>query len=524
MSARPYVGALDQGTGGTRFVVFDGKGTPVSSAFTGHDAVTPDAARTEYDPLRLWGCATDTIRRALVQADVQPDRLRALGVSSQRQTVMAWETDSGRPVTDALSWQDRRTADRIADLDPDERRLIRERTGLEPDPYFAAPGVEWLLDNGGDEGPGGRSAGGRGGGKGGDGGGHTETALRTRAAAGDVLVGTVDSWLLYNLTGTHATDITNAAQTMLFDIHAREWDDDLLDLFGVPRAALPTVHPSSDPDGFGETDPDGILGAAVPVTGVLGDQQAALLGRVGCDVDGAKVTYGTGNFFLQPTGEDPVGADTDLLSTVWFQRSGSAPLYGLEGPVFATGTVLEWLRSVGFLDSADGFDGLGATTTAGSVRVVPGFGGLGAPHWASDADTAVLGVTRDTDRDAVVRAAVRAIAFATRSVVEAAEDATGVDHARLLVDGGAIQHDAFARWQADLLDRRLVRSEVTETAALGAGFAAGLAAGVWDSFEDLDRCRSEGRTFTPTLGSEPAGAAYRRWREVVESVVETHGG
>ena len=511
MTARPHVGALDQGTGGTRFVVFDAEGATVSSAFTGHTALTPEADRTEYDPLKLWGCATDTIRRALDRADVDPGRLRALGVSSQRQTVLAWAADSGRPVTNAIGWQDRRAADRIAALDPDERRLIRDRTGLEPDPYFAAPNAAWLLDNGGSTD---RGAGGSGSSAG--------RTLRDRAAAGDVLVGTVDSWLLYNLTGTHATDITNAAQTMLFDIRTQEWDGDLLDLFGVPRAALPTVHPSSDPDGVGETDPDGILGAAVPVTGVLGDQQAALVGRIGRDRDGAKVTYGTGNFFLQPTGDAPVDTDAGLLSTVWFQRAGSAPLYGLEGPVFATGTVLEWLRSVGFLERADGFDRLGPTTT-GSVRVVPGFGGRGAPRWESDADTAVLGVTRDTDPDDVVQAAVRAIAFATRAVVEAAEAATGADHARLLVDGGAIQHDAFAQWQADLLDRRLVRSAATGTAALGAGFAAGLAAGVWESLADLDRGRSAGRTFAPSADSEAVEAAYRRWQSAVEAVDGTGG-
>jgi glycerol kinase len=252
----------------------------------------------------------------------------------------------------------------------------------------------------------------------------------------------------------------------------------------------------------------------------MGDQQAALLGRVGCDRDDAKVTYGTGNFFLQHIGTDPVDAGSGLLSTIWFQQAGSEPLYGLEGPVFATGTVLEWLRSVGFLDRTDEFDQLGSTVPEGSVHVVPGFGGLGAPHWAPDADTAVLGVTRDTDADAVVRAAVRAIAFATRAVVEAAESATGASHDRLLVDGGAIQHDEFAQWQADLLDRRLVRSAETQTTALGAGFAAGLAAGVWDSFDDLDRCRTEGRTFTPNVDSAVTEDAYRRWQTVVESVSE----
>ncbi|WP_049987805.1 FGGY family carbohydrate kinase [Halobellus rufus] len=240
MTEETYIGALDQGTSGTRFVVFDSEGTPLWEAFTGHYQRSTGGHRVEYDPLKLWSCATDAIRRALESADLDAEQLRALGISSQRQTVLLWEAESGRPVTSALSWRDRRTADTIRALDADETRLIRERTGLEPDPYFAAPNAKWLLDHGGEA----------------DGGGRAQNAPRERAAAGEVLLGTVDAWLLYNLTGTHATDVTNAAQTMLFDIHECEWDDDLLDLFDVPRAALPTVRPSSDPEGFGTTDPE----------------------------------------------------------------------------------------------------------------------------------------------------------------------------------------------------------------------------------------------------------------------------
>ena len=521
MTTAPYVGALDQGTGGTRFAVFDTDGTAVSEAFTTHNTLTPGAGRIEYDPRNLWGCATDTIRRALVRAEIDPAQLRTLGVSSQRQTALLWAADTGRPVTNAISWQDRRTADRIAALDFDERRAIRHKTGLEPDPYFAAPAIQWLLDNGSDTAASGAE---RAPSDAQDSGGNAdrETPLRRRAAQGDVLAGTVDSWLLYNLTGVHATDITNAAQTLLFDIHAREWDDDLLSIFDVPRPSLPTVYPSSDSEGFGETDPNGVLGAAVPVTGVMGDQQAALLGRVASDCDDAKVTYGTGNFFLQPTGREPVAVDGDLLTTIWFQRAGGEPRYGLEGPVFATGAVLEWLRTVGFLDRAGGLDELGETEPHGSVHVVPGFGGLGAPDWVPEAETAVVGVTRETDRGDVVRAAVRAIAFGTRAVVEAAEAATGVDHTRLLVDGGAVRHDEFAQWQANLLDRRLIRPGVSQTTALGAGLAAGLAVGVWNSLEDLDRCRPEGRTFSPTTESEVVTDAYQRWLTVVDAVAEIY--
>lgn len=514
MTGMAHLGALDQGTSGTRFVIFDGDGTPIAEAFTGHQPQTSGADRIEYDPLKLWGCATDAIRRGLAQADLDAAELRALGISSQRQTVLLWDAESGRPCTSALSWRDRRTAAQVEALDEAERRLIRDRTGLEPDAYFAAPSAKWLLDEGGKS----DRKSGRVGGAAERDSERPETDLRARAERGEVLLGTVDSWLCYNLTGRHVTDVTNAAQTMLFDIHEREWDDELLALFDVPRAALPVVRPSSDPEGFGATDPDGVLNAEVPVTGVMGDQQAALLGRVGCAEGDAKVTYGTGNFFLQNTGAEPVDAGGELLTTIWFQRAGEEPYYGLEGPVFATGAVLEWLRTVGLLEDAAGLDQPECTEGDGTVYFVPAFGGLGAPDWATDAQGGVFGLHRDTDREDLLRAAVEAIGFGTRAVVEAAENATGVTHERLLVDGGAIQNDEFAQCQADLIDRTLVRSDVTQTTALGAGFAAGLAVGVWDSLGDLERCRPTGRTFTPSGDGVSVADAYRRWRDVVETV------
>jgi len=494
-----YVGALDQGTAGTRFLIFDGDGTPVSGAYTDHQRQTGSDGRAEYDPLRLWGCATDAIRRGLVESSVTPAQLRAVGVASQRQTVLLWAADSGEPITNALSWQDRRTADRIADLDADERALVRRRTGLEPDAYFAASKASWLLDHGGED-------------------------LRERARDGDVLLGTLDAWLVYNLTGRHATDVTNAAQTMLFDIYDRRWDPDLLSLFDVPRAALPTVHPSSDPAGFGTTDPDGILGTAVPVAGVMGDQQAALLGRVPTEAGTAKVTYGTGNFFIENTGTEPVTAEGELLTTIWFQEAGDDPLYGLEGPVFATGTVLEWLESAGLVEDTSRLGELAAAEDAtGPVHLVPGSGGLGAPDWTPGVRTAVFGLSRETTELDHLAAAVEAIAFSTRAVVEAAERATGRDHTTLLVDGGAVQDDAFLRLQADLLGRSLVRAEVTQTTALGAAMAAGLATGVWDSLGDLAHLRPTGERFTPRTESGRFDDAYARWRGLVETVGGLHG-
>ncbi|WP_156105794.1 FGGY-family carbohydrate kinase [Halobellus rufus] len=254
----------------------------------------------------------------------------------------------------------------------------------------------------------------------------------------------------------------------------------------------------------------------------MGDQQAALLGRVACEDAGAKVTYGTGNFFLQNTGTEPVRADGELLTTIWFQRAGSEPRYGLEGPVFATGAVLEWLRTIGLLEDAGGLSRPEPGSVAGDVQFVPGFGGLGAPDWVPDARGGVVGLDCGTDGGDVIRAAVEAIGFGTRAVVEAAEAATGVEHGRLLVDGGAVQDDEFAQWQADLIDRPLVRSNVPQTTALGACFAAGLATGVWDELSDLDAHRPAGKTFTPSAESEPTATAYRRWREFVEATARLY--
>lgn len=503
MAESTYLGALDQGTGGTRFVVFDGDGTQLSAAFTTNQRKRPAPGRVEYDPLKLWSCATDAIRRGLVQADIDADALCALGISSQRQTMLLWERDSGRPVTSAIGWQDRRTAEEVASLTSAERAQIRARTGLEPDAYFAAPTAKWLLDDGGSD----------------------DEDVRARAARGEVLLGTVDSWLLYNLTGRHVTDVTNAAQTMLFDVYDREWDEDLLELFDVPAAAMPEVRPSSDPTGYGTTDPNGILNAAVPVTGVIGDQQAALLSRVPVEEHTAKVTYGTGNFFLQNTGTAPVAAEGELLTTIWYQAAGEKPLYGLEGPVFATGDALEWLRTAGLLDHAGGLDQLETEVHSMSgIQFVPGFGGLGAPFWAGEVDTTVVGLTRDDGVEDLLRATVEAIAFGTRAVVESAERATGVEHCDLLVDGGATQDDDFTQLQADLLGRPLRRSRVSQTTALGACIAAGIGADQWESLAAAAPCRPETRTFTPRAGADAADSAYRCWREVVETVVRLQEG
>lgn len=496
-----YIGAIDQGTAGTRFVIVDQSGRPVADAFTKLAPQTAESGQVGYDPLELWGSVTDVVQRGLASATIDPDDLAALAVANQRQTALVWERSTGRPITEAISWQDRRTVDRITALDREAVDLIRERTGLVPDPYFAAPKLEWLLDHGGD---------GR---------------LRDRGAAGDVLFGTVDSWLLYNLTGVHATDVTNAAQTMLYDIERLAWDRDLLELFGIPRAMLPTVRPSSDPHGFGRTDPDGLLAAELPVTGVLGDQQAALVGQAGFDEGDAKVTYGAGNFFMQNTGTDPLRTDGGLLTTIWFQQEGGDPWYGLEGPVLTTGAILEWLEEIGLLDDPGALARLArrVESTEG-VSVLPAFHGLGAPKWYPKVRAAILGMSRGTRRRHIVRATVESIAFETRAVIEAAEAATGVRHDRVLVDGGAVYDDDFAKLQADVIGRALVRPAVSQTTALGAAFVAGLAIGTWETVDAVRDAWESDLTVSPSADSAAVDRRYERWMAVVDCVQSLHDG
>jgi len=489
-----YVGAIDQGTTGTRFLIFDAEGQPVSDAFTAHTRRTDRPGGVESDPLELWGSATDAIRRGLGGADGGPEDLAALGIASQRQTVLLWERATGDPVTPAVGWQDRRAGDRVTGVDDRTAALIRERTGLVPDPYFAAPTLAWLLDRG---------------------------DRRQRAAAGELCAGTIDSWLVYNLTGRHVTDVTNASQTMLFDIHELAWDDDLREAFGVPAPTLPEVRPSSDPGGFGRTDPDGLLSAAVPVAGVLGDQQASLLGHGGFDAGDAKVTYGSGNFFLQNTGHEPVEGREGLLTTVLHQRAGEVPGYALEGPLFTTGAAIEWLERVGLLGDTGRVEGIArGVDNPGGVVVVPAFDGLGAPDWTPTARSAVFGLTRSTTADQVVRATLEAIAFGTRAVLEAAEAATGVEHGRLWIDGGGVYDDDFAQLQADLVGRPLARPAVSQTTALGAAYAAGLAVGVWDDPAAVRDANTHDRTFRPTTERDGIEDRYSWWQAATDVVQE----
>ncbi|WP_435178060.1 glycerol kinase GlpK [Halorussus sp. AFM4] len=502
MTADTYVGAIDQGTTGTRFMVFDHDGTVVAEAYETHEQRYPEPGWVEHDPLEIWENTKTVVRSALADAGVEADRLAAIGVTNQRETTLLWDRETGKPVYNAVVWQDRRTTDRVEQLeDEGKAELIREKTGLQPDAYFSATKAEWLLENADPI--------------------KTQRArpadLRARAADGEILFGTVDSWLVYNLTGQHVTDVTNASRTMLFDIHEMAWDDDLLAEFDVPRACLPEVRPSSDEEYYGTTDPEGFLGAAVPVAGALGDQQAALFGQTCFDAGDAKNTYGTGSFFLMNTGDEPVDSDHGLLTTVGFQRSGEPVRYALEGSIFATGAAIEWLGDVTLVEDAAETEALARSVdSTDGVYVVPAFTGLGAPHWDPRARGTIVGMTRGTRREHIVRATLESIAYQTRDVAEAMVADCGLELDDLRVDGGAVKNNYLCQLQADVLGADIVRPEVDETTALGAAYAAGLAVGYWEDVDELrDNWRVD-RRFRPEMDAATADARYDRWSEAVE--------
>ena len=500
--ATSYVGAIDQGTTGTRFMVFDHSGQVIANAYEQHEQIYPEPGWVEHDPVEIWRNAKAVVSRGLSIAGLDAERLAALGITNQRETTVVWDEDSGKPVYNALVWQDRRTTDRVEELqEAGEVEAIREKTGLECDAYFSATKTEWILDN-------------------------AEPLklqssrsrdLRDRARDGELLMGTIDSWLIYNLTGNHITDVSNASRTMLYDIHDLAWDEALLAEFDVPEATLPEVRPSSDETLYGHTDPEGFLGAEVPVAGALGDQQAALFGQTCFDAGDAKNTYGTGSFYLMNTGNEAVESDHGLLTTIGFQRSGEPVQYALEGSIFVTGAAIEWLEDVDIINNAAQTADLASSVdSTDGVYMVPAFTGLGAPHWDGRARGTIVGMTRGTGKEHIVRATLESIAYQTRDIAEAMEADSGVETTSLRVDGGAVKNNFLCQLQADIIQTEIARPEVDETTALGSAYAAGLAVGYWDDIEELRSNWQVDREFDPEMDTDKADEMYGRWDDAVE--------
>ncbi|MCZ8253268.1 MAG: glycerol kinase GlpK [Hylemonella sp.] len=485
-----HILALDQGTTSSRAIVFDRRGQVVAMAQQEFAQHFPQAGWVEHDAAEIWSSQLAVARQALQRAGLEARQLRALAITNQRETTVLWDRRTGEPVAPAIVWQDRRTAALCDSLRPRWATRIQRKTGLVLDAYFSATKLQWLLD-------------------------HVPGA-RARAEAGELAFGTVDSWLLWNLTGgaVHATDASNAARTMLFNIHTLQWDEELLNLFQIPHAVLPHVHSSSGV--FGEIEAS-LLGAAVPVAGIAGDQQAATFGQA-CFAPGmAKNTYGTGCFMLMNTGDAAITSRHQLLGTVAWLGPQTPACYALEGSVFMAGATVQWLRDgLQIIQSASEIEALAATVPdTQDVYLVPAFAGLGAPDWDGHARGTLVGMTRGTTRAHIARAALEAIALQTADVFEAMGQDAGVPLRELRVDGGASRNDLLMQLQADYLGVPVLRPALTETTAFGAAGLAGLASGLWSGADELSSLWRLQRRFEPRLPEAGRRAKLARWREAV---------
>jgi glycerol kinase len=492
----PFVGALDQGTTSTRFMVFDEAGHEVARRQLEHRQILPAPGWVEHDPIEIAARTEEVIAGGLRAAGLRGGDLAALGITNQRETVVAWDPVTGRPWHNALVWQDTRTHGRMAALEP-HRALLVERTGLPPSTYFSSSKIAWLLD-------------------------HVE-GLRAAAHRGRAIVGTIDAWLIWNLTGgpdggRHVTDGTNACRTQLMCLETREWDADLLALFDVPREMLPSICSSSSAGGYGTTRANGPAGAEVPIAGVLGDQHAAAVGQVCFEPGEAKNTYGTGNFLLLNTGGTRVPSNAGLLTTLAYQFGNDRAVYALEGSIAVTGAAVQWLRDqLGLIASAAEIEALAASVPdAGGICFVPAFSGLFAPHWRPDARGAIVGLSRFHTKAHLARATLEAIGFQTRDVVEAMTADSGVRLQVLKVDGGATANGLLMQVQADILGVPVVRPVVSETTALGAAYAAGLAVGCWRDLASLRQQWRADRQWEPRWSADERDRAYDRWKRAVE--------
>ncbi|MBI1757914.1 MAG: glycerol kinase GlpK [Actinobacteria bacterium] len=492
------VGALDQGTTSTRFMVFDHGGKVVARHQLEHDQVLPRPGWVEHDPVQIWSRSHTVIEQAMRSGGLRATDLVAIGVTNQRETTVVWDRVTGRPYHNAIVWQDTRT-DRIsAALEQDGHgELIRRRTGLPPATYFSGAKIQWILDN--------------------------VDGVRAAADRGDAIFGTIDSWLLWNLTGgpdggRHVTDVTNASRTMLMALETLDWDDELLALFTIPRQMLPQIRPSADPAGYGVTRLDGPLAGVVPLTGALGDQQAATVGQV-CFAPGeAKNTYGTGNFLLLNTGRHAVRSDSGLLTTVCYQFADEPAVYALEGSIAVTGSAVQWLRDqLGIIDDAAQSEALaGQVPDNGGIYFVPAFSGLFAPHWRADARGVIVGLSRFNTKAHLARATLEAICYQTRDVADAMEQDSGVHLDVLKVDGGITANNLCMQLQADILGVPVSLPAVAETTALGAAYAAGLAAGLWHSTDELRAHWTEHRRWTPQWTEQQRAVGHAGWTRAIQ--------
>lgn len=488
---KSYVLAFDQGTTSSRAILFDHDGNIHSVAQKEFTQIYPKPGWVEHDPMEIWGSQSGVAREVLEKSAVSPDEVAAIGITNQRETTIVWDKETGKPVYNAIVWQDRRTASICDDLK--ERGFtdtIREKTGLVVDAYFSGTKVKWILD-------------------------HVDGA-RDRAARGELLFGTVDSWIVWNLTRgkVHITDYTNASRTMLFNIHTLDWDDDLLKELDIPRAMLPTVQSSSEV--YGYTDERTFGGANIPIAGIAGDQHAALFGQTCFEPGMVKNTYGTGCFMLMNTGDKPVDSKSGLLTTIAWGMDGKVT-YALEGSVFIAGAAIQWLRDgLRFFDSATDSEYFASKVSdADGVYVVPAFAGLGAPYWDMYARGAIFGLTRGSTKEHITRATLESLAYQTKDITDAMQADSGIVLKSLRVDGGAVANNLLMQFQSDILGVPVERPRVTESTALGAAYLAGIAVGFWTR-DDVSKAGDLDRTFEPDMDEATRSRLYKGWQKAVK--------
>ena len=492
MSEKKYVIAMDQGTTSSRAILFNRSGEIVSVVQREYRQIYPKPGWVEHDPMDIWSSQMGVTMEAMQKIDAKPEEIAAIGITNQRETTVVWEAATGRPIYNAIVWQCRRTAGMIEKMKQEgwEDR-IREKTGLIPDAYFSASKIAWILDN--------------------------VPGARERAQRGELRFGTVDSWLIWNLTDgkVHATDRTNASRTMLFDIRRLEWDDEILGYFGIPRSMLPEVLPSSCV--YGETSR---FGGSIPIAGAAGDQQAALFGQCGFEAGDVKSTYGTGGFMLMNIGAEPLISRQGLLTTIAACPSGQVN-YALEGSVFIAGAAIQWLRDEMRMlkSSPQSEDYCRAVPDSNGIYVVPAFSGMGAPYWQQYARGMIVGLTRGVSKDHFIRATVESLAYQTNDLLTAMKEEAGLTISSLKVDGGASANDFLMQFQSDISDINIKRPKCIETTALGAAYLAGLAVGYWKDTAEIRENWQCGREFTPQIGQKTRKKLLSGWKRAVNCAI-----
>jgi len=490
-----YILSLDQGTTSTRAILFNRAGEIVHSAQQEFTQYFPKPGWVEHNANEIWGSVLAVVATCLTEANIKPSQIAGIGITNQRETAVVWEKETGKPIHNAVVWQSRQTGEICEALRAaGHAELFREKTGLLIDAYFSGTKVKWILD-------------------------HVEGA-RARAERGELLFGTIDTWLIWKLSGgkAHVTDYSNASRTLMYNIHELKWDDELLDILDVPKAMLPEVRPSSEV--YAETAGYHFFGEAVPIAGAAGDQQAALFGQACFDTGMAKNTYGTGCFMLMNTGEEAVKSDHGLLTTIAWGVDGKVE-YALEGSIFVAGSAIQWLRDgLRIIDDAKESEGYATRVTSSEgVYVVPAFVGLGTPYWDSDVRGAVFGLTRGTEKEHFIRATLESLAYQTRDVLSAMEQDSGIEMKTLRVDGGAVKNNFLMQFQGDIIQAPVERPEINETTALGAAYLAGLAVGFFENREQIATQWKKERRFEPSMAKEETDALYGGWQKAIQATM-----